>query len=207
MGVTTVENEIRDRIDQEIAEHTMTVIKDDGVHRHLRFSRGGSSLMWFELVTWPGSLAIHGDCGTYVFSRIHDMFEFFRTPAGAINPHYWSQKLQAPAPKDVRVYNEVRYKQTIADWLAEKTEDLDTAEERDALTRAVQQQLLDDPYDALHDEQEAYRRVRDFHHDGIEIYDPHEMDFREDDRWFLGCCWLIVRGIAMYTTGKQDDAT
>jgi hypothetical protein len=67
----------RERFEQETAEHEMTVLRDDGLYRHLRFQRPGTSIYWFDLVTWPGRLVICGDCGDLMFSRLRDMFEFF----------------------------------------------------------------------------------------------------------------------------------
>jgi hypothetical protein len=90
------------RFERDTATHQMTIRRDDGVDRHLSFrQQDGSSSYWFEILTWPGVLCIRGDCGTYVFSRLTDMFEFFRTddrgdPAKLyINTGYWCEKLQA----------------------------------------------------------------------------------------------------------------
>lgn len=73
------------------------ILSDNGANRHLRFRNPNSGLYWFELITWPGVLCIHGDGGTYVFSRLNDMFDFFReTPEQlSINPGYWAEKVKA----------------------------------------------------------------------------------------------------------------
>ena len=93
---------IAERFARETAKHRMTVLHDDGLYRHLRFTemhlcndaewRTTNGFYWFDLITWPGSLTINGDCGTYTFSRITDMFEFFR--GYGINPQYWAEKVQ-----------------------------------------------------------------------------------------------------------------
>lgn len=81
---------------RDVSAHTMEVVRHDGVHRHLRFRRGGESYTYgFDIITWPGTLCIHGDCGTYVFSRVTDMFEFFRSGADRVNPSYWQEKVEA----------------------------------------------------------------------------------------------------------------
>lgn len=90
---------------RDTAEHQMDVLLDSGVYRHLRFSNGGSSVYYFDIVTWPGHLAISGDMGAAVFSRLPDMFEFFRAdqrPEDApgalrINAGYWAEKCIANA--------------------------------------------------------------------------------------------------------------
>jgi len=64
---------------RDVAEHAMLLIRDDGVSRHVRFAQPGTGCMHFDLITWPGYLCYTGDMGTYVFQRLTDMFEFFRT--------------------------------------------------------------------------------------------------------------------------------
>ena len=62
----------------DVKNHQISIIKDDGLHRFIRFKRPDSTSYWFDLITWPEFLCISGDCGTYVFSRTEDMFKFFR---------------------------------------------------------------------------------------------------------------------------------
>ena len=84
-------------------QHRMTVVLDNGLHRHLSFRKVDSGAYSFDIVTWPGHLAITGDMGASVFCRLPDMFAFFRTTpehherAGGlcINPPYWAEKLVA----------------------------------------------------------------------------------------------------------------
>ena len=83
----------------DVKNHQISIIKDDGLHRFIRFKRPDSTSYWFDLITWPGFLCISGDCGTYVFSRTEDMFDFFKMRDGDfnkkkdrllnINPRYW----------------------------------------------------------------------------------------------------------------------
>lgn len=77
-----------------IGDHKMAVLFDNGLMRHLRFSNGSFN-RWFEIITWAGKLAISGDMGTFVFSRVEDMFTFFRGEREGslkINPGYWAEK-------------------------------------------------------------------------------------------------------------------
>lgn len=95
--------DVRARFTKDIAEHTMEVLLDQDVYRHLKFRRPGTYCMGFDIVTWPGHLAISGDLGTAVFSRLHDMLEFFRASperaadAGGlyIDVGYWAEKCEA----------------------------------------------------------------------------------------------------------------
>lgn len=87
---------------QDVGKHCMTILRNDGVDRHIQFRQPGTSSYWFDLVTMPGILMISGDMGTYVFSRSYDMFEFFSAAQRyakvgelLIHPSYWSEKLLA----------------------------------------------------------------------------------------------------------------
>jgi hypothetical protein len=85
---------------KDVTRHELTIIRDDGIHRHLRMKIPGSGSMYFDIVTYPHFLVYSGDMGCYVFSRIDDMFEFFRSGLREegkllINEGYWSEKLEA----------------------------------------------------------------------------------------------------------------
>ncbi|ODN41504.1 hypothetical protein [Piscirickettsia litoralis] len=75
-----------------VKNHSLEVVIDDGVHRHLRFTNDGSLTHHFTITTSPQHLCVGGDFGTYVFRSHEDMFDFFRGGVD-INPHYWSEKL------------------------------------------------------------------------------------------------------------------
>lgn len=93
MNQPTEESFLRD-----VAKHEMTVIHDAGEIRHLRFGRPGDSNMHFNITTVPGYLMFTGGMGAWSFTRLRDMFEFFRgKPEGrlSINRQYWSEKLIA----------------------------------------------------------------------------------------------------------------
>lgn len=81
---------------EETSGHTMEVLRDDGLYRHLKFTNGGSQVYRFDLITWPGYLAVAGDMGEFVFTRVPDMFTFFRNDnVEKINPSYWAEKCMA----------------------------------------------------------------------------------------------------------------
>jgi hypothetical protein len=121
----SLEQEIADRFKRDTADHVMTVLHDDGLYRHIRCARPERSWnAWFEVITWPGSLAIKGDMGgAYIFSRLDDMFEFFRSGGSShgINPGYWAEKLSDHG-RSVRTYSEDVLKEHIEDCLKEYAE-------------------------------------------------------------------------------------
>lgn len=106
--MTHAERTMADRFPKDTAGHRMTVLHDDGLYRHLRFNAPGTSFYWFDLVTWPGTLVVNGDCGSFTFSRVEDMFTFFRSNGNSagINPGYWSEKLPTNGRDAARQYSE-----------------------------------------------------------------------------------------------------
>lgn len=90
--------EVLARFLKDTAAHELEVLLDNGLHRHMRFRRPGTGVYGFDIVTWPGYLAISGDMGASLFTRLPDMLEFFRgKPDGdlVINPAYWAEKCVA----------------------------------------------------------------------------------------------------------------
>lgn len=79
---------------KDVENHQMQVLVDDDLHRSLLFKQPNTGNQYFRINTWPHHLCISGDMGTFVFSRLPDMFEFFR---GDKEPNlgYWSEKLEA----------------------------------------------------------------------------------------------------------------
>lgn len=86
---------------KDTADHVMEILHEDPLelYRHIRFRKPGTMCMHFDLITWPGYLCYTGDMGTYVFRRLEDMFQFFRSdrpdPFEWIDKRYWAEKLEA----------------------------------------------------------------------------------------------------------------
>lgn len=82
--------EIDSRFLIDTAFHRLEIIRDDGLYRHLRMQQPENSCYYYDVITWPGYLTVTGDMGTWTFSRIADMFDFFGAWEGGINTHYWA---------------------------------------------------------------------------------------------------------------------
>lgn len=100
-----IEHDVKARFAVDTLHHELTVLKDDGMYRHLRMKppAGEPSEYWYDVITWPGSLAVRGDCGAeLIFSRDTDMLQFFRRRPGddAINPQYWGGKTATGVPRE-----------------------------------------------------------------------------------------------------------
>src|SRR4051812_43422698 len=129
-----VEDRVHERFLADVTDHRMEIIRDDDLYRHIRFQRPQALSYYFDLVTWPGHLVITGDCGSFMFSRIRDMFEFFEKSSG-INPRYWSEKLLGPnANRAVRTFSDDKFNQAVGEWLTDQTERLPDATAVDLIT-------------------------------------------------------------------------
>lgn len=109
--------------------HTMTVLHEAGLYRHLRFEGVGQSTLGryprypFELITWPYNLVVKsGWTFHFDIDATPDMFDLFRKTAfsGGINPGYWSEKVRA-GRDEVKGYDpdllKAEIASTIAQWM------------------------------------------------------------------------------------------
>jgi len=211
---------------RDVEKHEMIVIRDDGISRHIRFKKPGTSCMHFDLITWPGYLCYTGDMGTYVFQRLEDMFEFFRTDRRhitlrdgrtlAINPGYWGEKLQAVERSGnggcYLEFSEERFNEAVIGnlihWIrgnAHRT----TKEERRDLWEAVVSDVINADGDSG-----GYRKqcaAHDFdHHVNDRIYfcfqDFFEHNVLDYTHSFIWCCYALAWGVAKYDEAKGGTA-
>ncbi|HEJ9146340.1 TPA: hypothetical protein SML79_000304 [Serratia marcescens] len=211
-------DEVLARFKRDVSSHTMSIENDNGVFRHLHFARGRSSCYHFTLTTWPGHLCISGDMGTYVFSRLHDMFNFFRMDKHdfmrnggelSINPGYWSEKLQHGGHGYRRdVYTEwspeafeARAQEYLDDWLECAADDFDDEEAfeeaKEEAIEAIAELKLASGY-----EYEAVTAVHDFSCEHIELTDFFETSCREASNGYIWCLYAIAWGIQQYDISK-----
>jgi hypothetical protein len=213
---------------KDIASHEMHVLREDGVYRHVRFKRQGTMCYHFDLITWPGYLCYTGDMGTYVFSRLTDMFEFFRMDKRdfnyypdrqlQINLSYWSEKLEAVSgtrhharakefDKDEfrRVINEYR-----VSWIKHEARyDGLNKEERRELWEAVEDEVLSRIDDGEHACQQA---AYDFYYrndttgEAFCFQDIFDHDFTKYTHQFIWCCYALAWGISKYDTERAIAA-
>lgn len=211
------------RFERDVAQHQMTVVRDNSVDRHIKFRKPDSSSYWFEILTWPGALCIRGDCGTYVFSRLTDMLEFFRTDAKhakgdelGINPQYWMEKIIAVDSNcghqgSAKKFSLDEFKRKVVGWFRRYTEARwygENREHRWAVWEAIRELIEEaDSWDASHN----YQLLRDFSAwiEGEARYDFHnffddfwEVDCTEYDFSFIWNCYAIAWAIRQYDAAK-----
>jgi len=215
-----IECEVAAVFAEDVAEHRLIVRLDQGLHRHLLFERREHS--WnnrFELVTWPGKLAISGDRGAHVFSRLPDMFQFFRSNGNTlgINPTYWSEKL-VDERRSVQVYSEDRLWEKVREHLADAAR-----EYREEL--AEWRGLGSDPQwrpfvpEKLRRARELVREARDWGQAAYEdggrqflreledtdvVSDTYGWDLTDWDFHFLWCLHAIAWGVRQYDAAVRS---
>lgn len=201
MGLMEKISDPKARFVEDVANHQMTVLLDQGLYRHLRFKAPGTSFGWFELITLPGLLTINGDMGTFSFSRLEDMFDFFRRSDGGINAHYWTQKCTAYSDP-VREYSPSIFKQVITEAVTDQLDDegRDDATRRAAMTTLQEEVLLH----ASAGEEEARAALDGFDHDILAFSDTWEYDFRDYSFRYLWCLHAIVHGINQYEAQVRE---
>lgn len=190
----------------DIKEHEMTIIRNDDVDRHLRFSRPESSVYRFDIITWSGHLLITGDMGSWLFRRTHDMFSFFRMDKGdwnyeenglGINPHYWEEKLLAVDARGGRDLGAKQYSQdllekVVRDIVDEWTEDWEENRVNDLWER------LEEDVIYAETERDAHEAAANFEHDGFKFSDFWEHELREYTFIYLWCCYAVIWGIRKF---------
>lgn len=210
---------------KDVVNHQMIILRDDGLYRHIRFKRPDSGCMHFDLVTWPGYLSYCGDMGCYVFSRIDDMFGFFRTSKNdwnynrsgglSINTGYWSEKLRAvdgnrqngsatefSNEKFERVINETR-----AGWMREckgcGVSKNDRRELWDSVNHEVLWRLDDGHHVAMSAAHDFNHRIGRHHFNFEGLW---EHDFTEYTYHFVWCCYALAWGVRTYDDSKERIA-
>lgn len=206
-----------ERFLNDVKYHQINIVKDDGVNRFIRFKKDKSSTYWFDLVTWPGFMCISGDCGTYVFSRLNDMFEFFRMADNDfnkrkdrllnINPSYWGEKLEATGRSGYMEFDSDIFAQRVKEYFdIYMAEDIEDEELKEELWDAIENDVLSNShdgeyraYDAVHnfrftsDDKERFEFVDFFDSGSTERYTFH----------YLWCLYAIVWGIQKYDEAKS----
>lgn len=207
----------------DIAEHEMIVLRDDGVYRHISFKKPGTSCMHFDLITWPGYLCYTGDMGTYVFSRLLDMFEFFRTDREymlkeegktlKINLGYWSEKAEATDKNDgLTEFDEDKFRRVINDyrvgWMRDLKERGTSKEDRRELWESVENEVMGAASDGEH---RASAAAYEFSEkvDGYTFMfeDLFEQSFDTYTHRFRWCCYALAWGIQQYDNAKLSEST
>jgi len=194
--------DVRKQFLKDVAAFEMTVVRDNGVNRHLRFSEPGNCNNAFDIVTWPWRLCYTGDMGTYVFTRLEDMFVFFRRPGANrgvlwFDAGYWAEKALAEDRNGaIRVYSEERFRTVVKDWIFNRERKLPGE-----VIVALRERLLHGEFSNEHEARDAVDRFNCDYPD-FQFTDFYEIDIREHSYRFLWCCCALAWGIAKYDEAR-----
>lgn len=186
-----------------VENHELQILHEDGLYRHLRFISPGTGIGYFDLVTWPGSLAIRGDIGEgFIFTREQDMIPWFGglTAEGRINADYWSEKLDRGTREVRQVFSDDKFKT----YLYEEVERFAEAKGYDlADVRADVEAEFESEYTGTTDM--AYQFMEGLKYQGDHVaYDLSEdvETWLEYDHHFLLACHAILWGVRKYQAEK-----
>jgi len=211
---------------QSVASHKLEILHEDGVYRHIRLKKPDTRNMYFDLVTYPGFLVYSGDMGCFVFERLNDMFQFFRTsesyrrdyPNRTLFPNhgYWSEKLQAVdgcREGNVREFDEERFNRIVIEYLVtwiREHRDLTSKEERRELWDEVIAVVIDaDSDNGGYRKQIAAHDFRTFVNERVgrfEFIDFWERSVTRYTHTFQWACFAIEWGIQQYDAAKAAGA-
>jgi hypothetical protein len=196
---------IADQFAHDVRDHKLEIRHDDGLYRHLHCRPAGRSEYWFDVVTWPGSLTVRGDItDAYTFTRLPDMFEFFRSRSGRINADYWAEKLGG-GRRSAKQFSEDVFARNV--WADVR----EAAAEYPGLAKAVQAEFFDD-YACIGDPSEAHAALERFEYvppSRLGFQQPFrfdgawEWDLTDWDAGFLRGCHAIVWAIRRYDEAKS----
>lgn len=214
---------------KNVNHHSIQVLHDYNLYRHISCTNNGSFIYQFDLDTWPGGLCITGDCGTYVFRRSFgrldddDMFEFFRHPWPVrlapyvqqgvaerkrqliINPGYWGEKLESVGISagyrefDAGVFTS-RVNECFNYWKDYEKPTVDQANDMwDEIVDCVLSKLEEG-------ENQSYQAIHDFSHDGFRFDDFFDSGGTERFTYrYLWCLYAIVWGIQQYDRYHKEN--
>lgn len=203
-----IKEDIKEDFLEQTKAHTMEVLLDNGYYRHLKFTNNGSNIYRYDLITYPGGLVIRGDMGTYVFERLPDMFEFFRSEGKlTINPGYWGEKLQTDERRSGYLqWSEKEAIESVYKYIDQfiESEDENWPQEIvDMLKKDVQSLDLSGQWIAA-SELEHYNffesdESNEFYEFTFDVYDFFDGSSNEEYSFhYIWCLWAIVYGILQY---------
>ena len=199
----TMTEPTKERFLERVKNHVLEIRKDEGVYRHIVMGIPGSGNMRYEIVTYPGCLCYSGDMGSYTFSRIDDMFRFFRqTDELKINTGYWHEKMDAEDRfSKSKVFDNDIFKQTLKQLLDDHFE----CESDDSNKAAIWADIESDILGSL-DDGEVYARQQmdDFSSHGFDFQGCCHVSCDDYTYKFIWCLYAIVHAIMEYDKIKPD---
>lgn len=193
------------------AGHELSIVRDDGLYRHMRWAHPESHMYEVELVTWPGGMAVRGDIHDgYVFhlnvpGEQPDILAHFR---GEPDPATWASMLTVP--RECVTWYSAEILRRHIEGAVEDAIELD--EEPEELREAVEEGLLtaltgnedeqNTRWDAAEHEEADRTLLDQFEYEGFCFEDTYEWDLQDWSPWYMWACHAIRAIIRAY-----DEAT
>jgi|TARA_Y100000310_G_C20663729_1_gene806263 hypothetical protein len=195
-----------ERFLESIKNHKMDIIKNDNLNRHIRFKQPDTNNCYFDLITWLGHLCIAGDMGTFVFSRLDDMFKFFRNDPKSetleINLGYWDEKIVSESRfGGVKEFSNKKFKDAIKDYFNMVFDDSDDDEKKKNVWQDIEDQILSHSFENGY---EAHGVASEFESNGFIFQDFWEYNLEEYTYHFTWCLYAIVYGIKQFDENQKD---
>lgn len=193
--------EAKERFAADVRDASMTVLKDDGIYRHLTFTFPRASWSWCEVVTWPHMLVLRGNLGCWSFSRVEDMFTFFREPedVGRMDPAFWAEKLVPGSSNSAKSYDAERAAAYIVQTMEEN------AAQHPDLSRDAQDVFFTDTdlgtENGLREAVARFdERFPEYAIDKGFRFPVEQWDLTRYSPWFLLACVVLPWAIGQYDT-------
>lgn len=200
---------------KDVASHELTVNLDQGVFRDLTIMKPNSVDMHYHITTRPGYLMFTGDMGSFVFTRLNDMFKFFRSDEGEhqINKGYWEEKLEAVDSRGgAKAFSSDVAKETLTQCFQDHLEGLDSGDyNKDQSDAEESKEAIQGLIDLAEvDQHEFYEQLRNWDSDdagGLDMDCWWEWDFNDYTGRYIWCCYAIVHAIKLYDEYKAQEPT
>lgn len=143
-----------DRFQQDTKNHVLTVFQDTGLYRNMRWASPTTGVYSVTVTTWPDRLCITGDMGDWVFSRLNDMFVFFRRPDNSytIDYTYFAEKCtSADTSSELWKFSPNAALEFVYDVLDQVIEDKDCYGEDGCYGGVVGKEAIDEARERLKD--------------------------------------------------------
>jgi hypothetical protein len=207
-----VKTDVAARFDVDTANHALTVLRDDGLYRHLHIAAVGDLAwnQWYEIVTYPGTLVYSGDMGTYVFHSpaILDVLTMFDLDATVLDPRYLAsylaKKCVAADLEGITEYSPDLLRQLVEeeaqDWFRGRP---------DAGVRVLRAEIADLLDYADHGEDIVREKLDEFRpkigNSVFEFTDTCEWNLREFTHRFLWACHAITKANRLYHLNANTE--
>ena len=183
----------------DVKNHELTIHQNNGVYRHLTFKNPESINQYFNITTYPEYLVITGDMGSLIFSRLTDMFNFFRSDDLQINPDYWSEKIESiNCNAKSASYSELdidavkKYAQEDLNDYLDGNQTL-SSDDREELIEKFDNKIM-----CASEEWERVEAIRNFNCNGFEFVDFWERDPSKYLYRYIWLCYAIVWGVKKF---------